>query len=98
MVLGDIIAERDLKTTDGRSLKILMGAPRQFDDGGGWWCPYQIVGAGDENVRIAGGVDGIQAVQLAMRKIGADIWLINEDLGGTLRWEGETDLGFPSPH
>jgi len=63
-------------------------------------CPYQILGTGDEKVRYAGGVDAVQALQLAMEKIGAELYFkLDRQLGGKLRWEAgqQGDLGFPLP-
>jgi len=63
-------------------------------------CPYQILGIGDERVRCAGGVDAVQALQLAMEMIGSELYFkLNRQHDGKLRWEAgkEGDLGFPVP-
>jgi hypothetical protein len=94
MELGTIIATRELDGPAGMRLVVHMGAPRPFDSSDGWYCPYQITGAGDEKIRFAGGVDGIQSLRLAMVKIDADLSHLRGQLGGELKWMGDRDLGF----
>ena len=49
-----------------------MGKPRKLPDSqGDSFCPWQIIGIGDERVRYAAGIDGVQALDLAMKVIGA---------------------------
>ena len=38
-----------------------------------WYCPWQIVGLGAEQVRAAYGIDAFQSLQLAMQMIGAQM-------------------------
>ncbi|HWB82995.1 MAG TPA: hypothetical protein VG675_02560 [Bryobacteraceae bacterium] len=95
--LGDVIAERLLRCgkAEGRVQRVVisLGRPLQFPDSQDFFCPYQIVGIGDEKVRYAGGVDSLQAIQLAIDLIAAELSSAEEDLS----WEaGEVvgDLGF----
>ena len=46
----------------------------------------------------AGGVDGVQSLQLVMVMIGAQVSVLNESLGGKLCWAGDVQggLGFPA--
>ncbi|MEK6280593.1 MAG: hypothetical protein AABN95_09605 [Acidobacteriota bacterium] len=100
--LGDIVAIREMSLTDEQGIaskaQVLIGAPKCFPDSTDYYCPFQILGLGDEEIRYAGGVDGIQALQLVMSMIGAILRFRSENTAGTLRWEAgnsEGDFGFP---
>ncbi len=99
--LGEIVAERRLLSVaqDGqtREVVILLGKPRPFPDAPyrDYYCPYQIRGVGTEKVGAAGGVDALQAMQLAMVAIGATLENVQKTCKVDLRWnDGSTDLGF----
>ena len=98
--LGDVIAMRELSLVEGdavpKTVLVKLGKPRQFPDASSYYVPFQITGIGSEKVRRAGGVDAIQAIQLAMKMIGATLDKLNQDVGGSIRWEagGVGDLGF----
>lgn len=100
--IGEIIAVRELYLTNQeapkRTLRVLVGTPQPLPDGGGYYCPFQILGAGSERVKYAAGIDAVQALQLVMVMIGASLEFLNRELGGSLRWEGssEGEFGFPS--
>lgn len=100
--LGEIIAIREFGAIDGSALtqkvRVLIGKPEQFPEGPGYYCPFQISGAGSEDIKYAVGIDAVQALQLAMVMIGATLDFRNQELGGILQWEGSSkgDLGFPS--
>lgn len=99
--LGEVIAERCLSMTtrDGRlkTVTVKLGKPVQFDDGTGYYAPFQITGIGSEKIKYAGGVDAIQAVQLAMKMIGANLYALRDVESVELEWEAgdKGDLGFP---
>lgn len=100
--LGDVIAVRDLSITDGQGksskVQVLVGLPRRFPDSVNYYCPFQIVGLGDEEIRYAAGVDAIQALQLVTPMIGAILRYRSEQVAGIVRWEAgdrEGDFGFP---
>jgi hypothetical protein len=93
--LGKVIAERTLvNSSNGARTIVRIGAPCLFADGAGWYCPYEII-PNESKLRYAAGLDAIQALQLAMRKIGVDIQVLNERSGRAMEWNGEADLGFP---
>ncbi len=99
--IGSAIAERLLHCDDPdeghRVIRVLLGAPQQSKEPpSDWYCPWQIVGLGDEKVRAAYGVDAIQALQLVMRMIGAKLHAQTAH-GVRLWWleESSSDLGFP---
>ena len=97
--VGEVIAERHLVLTrsDGskREISVLLGKPRRFPESDDCYCPYQIVGFSTQNVRYGAGVDGFQAVQLALRQIATELGLRNNSEDGQLSWHDELDLGFP---
>lgn len=94
-----IIATRELALGDDKKVVIIIGKPEKFPDYEDYYCPYQIVGIGNENIRYAGGIDGVQALLLALNMIGADLYTSNEFKAGILSWKsGEKDnIGFPVP-
>jgi hypothetical protein len=100
--IGEIIARRELHvgnpTEPQRKVQVLIGKPVAFPDSGGYYCPFQIVGVGAEQIKYAAGVDAIQSLQLVMLMLGATLQFLNEGLNGTLRWEGssEGEFGFPT--
>jgi len=110
--LGVIIARRRLcwPGKEGNKITVLIGKPRPFAQSKrfpnrDYYCPYQILGVGDQEIRYAGGVDAVQALQLVFTAIGADLRHINKRRSSTLRWlvedqvlEGDkyfTNCGFP---
>jgi hypothetical protein len=103
--IGEVIAERwlYLEGEPQKRIRVVLGKPIERPNGsehGLSYCPYQILGIGDEKVRYSGGVDCFQAIELAMGLIGADLYLkFNPRNDQRLRWEGgkEGDLGFPRP-
>ncbi len=82
-----------------RDVLVLVGKPQNFPDSPDYYCPFQIIGVGDQSVSYTGGVDSIQAIQMALREVGAQLLALNKANGGKLRWEagGEGDLGLPPP-
>jgi hypothetical protein len=99
--VGEIIAERNLNLVGDRPLKVIIriGKPQIFPDSRDYYCPYQIIGLGKEKIRYAGGIDSIQALLLALDKIGVDLYSSQEAQSDRLRWEGDEtgELGFPFP-
>jgi len=98
--VGEVIASRRLRRLrDGvaSEVTVLIGKPQPFEDGGGHYCPYQIVGVGSQAVRWVAGVDAVQALILVAHMIGTELWSYVHRDGEMLRW-GDTDndeLGFP---
>ncbi len=103
--LGEVIAERRLTVVGAANATVVvrLGKPRPLielfedDKNGDMYCPYLIVGVADEKIRYAAGIDAIQALQLVMLAVGAELKHIQDDDGLQLRWEGSEygDLGFP---
>jgi len=100
--LGEVIAERRLSMTsrDGQQVAITvkLGKPVEFPEGSGYYAPFQITGIGSEKIKYAGGVDAIQAIQLAMKMVAATLNALQDQQAVELSWEAgdEGDLGFSS--
>jgi hypothetical protein len=60
--LGDVIAVRRLELAQDPVIRIEVKIGRPVSDGEGCYCPYQIVGIGNEKVRYAAGVDSVQVL------------------------------------
>ncbi|HTD21961.1 MAG TPA: hypothetical protein VK738_04870 [Terriglobales bacterium] len=78
-------------------IEILVGKPQPFPNASDFFCPVQLKGAGINKLSYAAGVDEVQALQLALKLIGAELDILNKEYQGTLRWIGneDGDLGFP---
>lgn len=98
--LGPIIATRtfELAMADGGIGEVLIkiGKPKKHQNNSSY-CPYQIIGIGDERIRYAMGSDGVQSLILAMTKIGADIYTSPEAKDRRLTWmeDDSNNLGIP---
>jgi hypothetical protein len=90
-----LLGERVLKRQDGGADVVVRIYVPMKDEYGAFICQYQICGIGSEAVRIGGGIDGIQAVQVALLKIGADLHLRHR--GIRLTFGDLSDSGFPEP-
>jgi hypothetical protein len=86
-----VIATRRLRGPVGMVV-ISLGKPRKAREID-WECPYRIRIRGVTKVRCAHGLDGVQALILAIEAIGREL----ETYGGMLSWEGgeHGDTGFP---
>lgn len=96
--VGQVLAERTLDLdVNGRrrEVKVLLGAPQPLPGSSDYFCPWQILGLNDSTVRYAGGVDGAQAMYLAMEAVGTLLASCPEARAGRLTWYGERALGFP---
>ena len=98
--VGEIIANRKFTLIrDGHEpveVEVLMGKPEKFPDDTGYYCPYQINGAGREKLMAIGGVDAFQAIQLALSTIAVELEVVEKESGGKLSWDPSEkgDLGF----
>jgi len=101
--LDEIIATRTYEWLRGESaveeVIINIGKPYPFDDGIDFICPYQIVTRERDKKLYAAGVDAVQALQLVMNSIGAELQYIERQFGGKLRikdFGDDSALGFPT--
>ena len=72
-------------------VRVTIGKPAETPDvAGEFCCPIQTTGLGDDEfVTATYGVDGFQAIELALRFIGWQLAEINAKNGGRLRWLDE---------
>src|SRR5690348_4995247 len=95
--MGEPLASRrlDLHSPTGKKeILVCIGKPCQFTDGDGFYCPIQVKGLGSEKVQRIGGVDSMQALQLAIKVLSARFASLETNLLSALRWNGEQDLGL----
>lgn len=95
--IGEPIATR-LLSAGAERIVVTIGKPRPFEDGNDYYCPFSIEHAGKRSISYAGGMDAVQALQLAMKKIGMDLEHIGRQRGLQISWVADTpgDTGFPS--
>jgi len=63
-----------------------------------WQCEYEIGWPDNTRRSKADGVDSVQSLLLALKKIGADIYTSEAHKSGKLIWEKRGDgYGFPLP-
>jgi hypothetical protein len=91
----ELIAQRELAaSSEDQVIKVFVRIAKPLEmPAGEWACPYQIVGLGDEVIRAIYGIDGVQALQLTMIFVAAELERLSKGL--KLTFLGETDLGFP---
>ncbi len=90
----DIIAERILLAADDPTwqVRIRLGKPSLSEKAQDYKCAYQVLSPGREIIRFAFGIDAFQALELALRMIGAEIESLQQEHGLTLMVD-DTDLG-----
>ena len=88
--MTEVIAVRRLswEGEPNREVLVSIGKPAEGPDSqGGFYCPIHTVGLGnDEIVTSIFGVDGFQAIELALRFIGWRLADISSKNGGRLQW------------
>ena len=91
--MTEAIAVRHLswEGEQNREVLVTIGKPAETPDvAGEFYCPIQTTGLGnDEFVTAIFGVDGFQAIELALRYISWRLADINTKNGGRLRWLDE---------
>ncbi len=85
-----MIARRELLRNNSPVI-VSIGLP--YEQGRHWHAPFRIDGAADEPVlHAASGRDSVEAIQSAVKMIGATVNSWNSD--GAITWHDEHDLGF----
>lgn len=77
--------------------KVLCSIDKPVADGDDFRCDYRIVFPTRERRAHAYGVDGVQALTLAMQRAHMDLLSAPERRNETLLWLGMEDLGLPLP-
>lgn len=62
-----------------------------------YFCWYKICGLGDERLKRCVGVDAVQALLVALVRIGSDLYSRDETKAGRLTWNQDENLGIPVP-
>ena len=88
------IASRVIHTALGK-IRVELYAPEPL--GADFQCGYRIEGPRTRKKSRAMGVDGFQALELAILKIGVDLRASPEFEAGPLQWLDRDDPGFPLP-
>lgn len=94
------IAERVLKFRDANGeaeIPVVISLPEQESDGA-WFCQCEIGWPEGKWSTRAGGVDSIQAIQMAMQLIGTRLYVSEYHEAGKLYFEKPGNgYGFPVP-
>jgi hypothetical protein len=92
----DVIAERVLTgTVKGKPINVIVRFWKPVPHPkGDWACLYKFIGIGSEKFRYVAGIDSVQALQLAMFAVGAELSALRQDV--KLAFLDENHCGFPS--
>ena len=86
-----LFAEREyeIEGTDAK-LVLQISEPRMVD--GDWVCEYRITGPNPEDVKLfkGHGVDKLQAVTSAFRRIAPYLERLSQDMGRRIMWLGNS--------
>jgi hypothetical protein len=94
--VGPVIATRQLDLRGKPTVKVIVGKPRPYPEPPeDYYCPFQIVGLGNEKIYYASGVDSVQALALALRKIGILLNASKAYKRGELTMYNDRELIFP---
>src|SRR4051812_17329392 len=94
------IAVRRLKVrTENRDIDVEVRLFEPVDENGMWVCSYEIDWPTGTKKSSGAGVDGIQAIILALQKIGIELYTSSFHENGELIWEKPgRGYGFPVPN
>ena len=97
MMRGDDVVARRALVRDGKPARVDVLRPRPFDDAGAdWYVDVRLVDEADAVIwsRRVGGVDAVQALTLALVRIGDEL-AAERAAGHEVTFLGETELGLP---
>lgn len=90
----NLLGERVLTGSRGEEVIVRVYGPKPSSEAVDYECVYVISGPGVDIRRPIKGLDAIQAIQLALLVIGADLAAIERRSGGAMTWRGG-EHGFP---
>ncbi|MBA3868985.1 MAG: hypothetical protein H0X30_07515 [Anaerolineae bacterium] len=100
--MGDTILEREFDSTDTDGnksiIKLRLGIPYQISDSTSslkWRCAYQIIGKGSEKIKLAQGMDAIDAMLMCIQL--ADIFMKMYQKDTKITWLDDDWLGLIFP-
>jgi hypothetical protein len=94
-----VIATRSLKLRlPAKEIDISVRIFLPDADNGNWRCAYEIDWPDGKRSSAAAGVDSVQALLLALQKIGTEIYTSDYHRQGQVNWlEANQGYGFPVP-
>lgn len=96
--LGAVIAERILTAINAdrseSEVSVRLGTPGRIPDSRGVYAPYQIEYCGKTRTWYAAGMDGFQALQLAIKMIAVELDSLRRVYGVELALHGDADTGL----
>jgi hypothetical protein len=93
--LNKIIASRLLTCLiDGQRQEVVINLGEPFADNGAVTCPYEILIGSGSTVLGVSGIDGVQAIQLALFMVGSSLSSMSR--ATDWRWSNNEGFGFPS--
>lgn len=93
--LNRVIANRLLTCLiDGHQQEVQVNLGEPFEDNGAFTCPFEIVIGTQSTILGITGIDGVQALQLALFMVGSS--LRSMSYASNWRWANEAGSGFPS--
>jgi hypothetical protein len=96
--LGAIIAERTFgainESGTESQLRVRLGTPNRIQGSVDVYAPYQVLYGEKVRSWYAAGVDGFQALQLAMKMIAVELDCLRRDYRIEIRWHGDKDTGL----
>jgi hypothetical protein len=93
--IGTVIAERTLDLSPRGNVIVRIGKPRKTRGFNDYFCPFEIRGLSQHWLSYIVGLDSMQSLELALKHIGALLYMSDEAKAGRLGWVGDNDLGFP---
>src|ERR1700761_8224425 len=91
------LGSRELSLLDGGTVIVALSGPTIEEGEDDYRCNYEITGLRTEEKGRVFGSDALQALQLALIRIGAILYTSEEWRGNLLTWNGDAELGFPLP-
>jgi hypothetical protein len=92
--IRDVIAERVFQRADGRDVKVEVGRPWEVRKGE-WECEFRVLGVGHSKVYSLPGGDSLEALQLALGMMTAQVESYQQEHG--LTFMGGSYLALMKP-
>ena len=93
--LDKVIASRQLTCLiDGHRQEVEVNLGESFADNGAVTCQYEILVGSESTVLGVSGIDGVQAIQLALFMVGSSLSSMKH--ATDWRWANREGSGFPS--
>jgi hypothetical protein len=100
--IANIVVERTFTVVGGKPsvIAVKIGNPKKLSGHDDYKCENQICGLKNNNIKHACGIDSLQALMLALERVGAEIYTYQDHKDGRLRWAGDESglLGLPIPN